>query len=85
MIYESFKERVKDKYLYDSGDSESDYEPDDEAREAKRVQFRKRKEEERSKQNKCEVCNFVANSHVGLKIHIGRKHKDQCLLGPVCT
>ena len=33
MLYGSFKERMRDKNMYDSDDTESDYEPDDEQRE----------------------------------------------------
>ena len=46
MIFESFKERMRYKYLYDSNDEKSEYEPDDELREMNRVKFRKRKEED---------------------------------------
>ena len=33
MLQEDFKERMKDKYLYDSDDDESDYDSDEESRE----------------------------------------------------
>ena len=32
MIHESFKERVRDKYCYDTNDKDSDYEPDHDIR-----------------------------------------------------
>ena len=43
MLHEDFKERMKDKYLYDSDDEESDYDSNDESREKKRELFRKKK------------------------------------------
>ena len=76
MIFESFKERMRDKYLYDSNDEESEYEPDDELREMNRVKFRKRKEEYRCKQKKCDVCSFASMSEKGLRTHMTRKHKE---------
>ena len=36
MIHESFKERNRDKYNYDSDDTESDYKPDEQVRENNR-------------------------------------------------
>ena len=36
MLFESFKERMRDKYLYNSEDEESDYESDDNIREKRR-------------------------------------------------
>ena len=41
MLHESFKERMRDKYLYDTDDTESDYEPDDERREERKVEKRR--------------------------------------------
>lgn len=40
MIHESFKERMREKYGYDSEDEESDYESDEEIRERNREEFR---------------------------------------------
>ena len=36
MLHESFKERMRDKYLYNTEDEDSEYESDDEIREKKR-------------------------------------------------
>ena len=43
MLHESFKERMRDKYLYNTDDTESDYEPDDEKREKRREESRQKK------------------------------------------
>ena len=43
MLYEDFKERMRDKYLYNTDDTESDYESNDEIREKTREISRKRK------------------------------------------
>lgn len=84
MLFEDFKERVQIKYLYDSNDEESEYEPDDEKRELSRLEFWQKKLEERRKKyiaaNKnvgrlcCKECDFTAKSEQGLKTHIQRKH-----------
>ena len=43
MLYGSFKERMRDKNMYDSDDTESDYEPDDAQRERRREESREKK------------------------------------------
>ena len=81
MLHEDFKERMKNKYLYDSDDEESDYDSNDESRERKREVFRKKKQEKRykmiendKKNNKCEKCDFIGKSEGGLKTHRRKKH-----------
>ena len=54
MLFLDFKERMKMKYLYDSDDEESDFESDDEKREKNRELFRKKKQEKRNMNNRCE-------------------------------
>ena len=76
MLFESFKERMRDKYLYNTEDEESDYESDDNIREKRREIFRRRKAEERNNLNLCQVCNFKAKNASGLKTHKRMKHKD---------
>ena len=75
MLHQDFKERMQIKYLYDSEDSESEYEEDDGIREQNRVNFRKRKEQARLKGIECDKCNYFAKSQNSLKIHIAKKHK----------
>ena len=76
MLFESFKERMRDKYLYNTEDEESDYESDENIREKRRELFRRRKAEIRKKSNFCEVCSFKAKNTAGLKTHLRMKHKD---------
>ena len=76
MLFESFKERMRDKYLYNTEDEESDYESDDNIREKRREIFRRRKAEERNNLNLCQVCNFKTKNASGLKTHQRMKHKD---------
>ena len=76
MLFESFKERMRDKYLYNTEDEESDYESDDNIREKRREIFRRKKAEIRNKSNLCELCDFKAKNSEGLKTHIRMKHKD---------
>ena len=47
MLYEDFKERVRDKYLYNSDDEVSDYQSDEESRKFLRQEFWKTKLEQR--------------------------------------
>ena len=75
MLYDDFKERMQVKYLYDSEDSDSEYEEDDCIREQNRVNFRKQKEKARLKGIQCSKCYYFAKSQAGLKIHMGKKHK----------
>ena len=75
MLFESFKERMRDKYLYNTEDEESDYESDDNIREKRREIFRTRKTEERNTSNLCQVCGFKAKNGAGLKTHHRMKHK----------
>ena len=51
MLHEDFKERMRDKYLYNTDDTESDYEANDEIREKRREISRKRKIEARRKKH----------------------------------
>ena len=76
MLHDSFKERMRDKYLYNTEDEESDYESDDEKREKRRELFRNRKYLDRMRINICNVCSFKAKNGTGLKTHIRMKHKD---------
>ena len=84
MLYEDFKERMKDKYLYDSQDDESDYDSDEENRERKRQIFRNKKQEKRlegiredkRKIFKCGNCEFIGKTKAGLKTHKRIKHKE---------
>ena len=66
---------MQNKYLYDSEDSDSEYEEDDGIREQNRVNFRKRKEQARLKGIECDKCNHFAKSQTGLKIHMANKLK----------
>ena len=75
MLYEDFKERMRDKYLYNTEDSESDYESNDELRERRRELFRKKKSDARRKTNNCDVCGFVAKNETGMKTHKRMKHE----------
>ena len=60
-----FKERVQEKYGYDSNDSESDYESDEEKRMNNRIKFRLKKVEELRKTVKCDICDFTTNRKLG--------------------
>ena len=79
MLQQDFKERMRDKYLYNTEDEESDYTSDDELREKRRELFRQRKTEARRKINICDICGFTAKNGSGLKTHKRMKHKEQCL------
>ena len=46
MLHKSFKERMRDKYEYDTDDTESDYEPDDEKREKRKEKRGEQRKEE---------------------------------------
>ena len=76
MLFSNFKERMKEKYLYDSDDEESDFEPDDDKREKCRELFRKKKQEERNRTRllSCEKCDFLGKNTAGLKTHMRKKH-----------
>ena len=84
MLHEDFKERMKDKYLYDSDDDESDYDSDDESREKKRQIFRNMKQKNRLKNIReenntiyqCENCEFIGKTEAGLNTHRRIKHKE---------
>ena len=75
MLQMDFKERVQEKYGYDSNDSESDYEPNEEIRINNRIKFRLKKVEELRKIVKCDICDYSTKSEVGLKSHKTKKHK----------
>ena len=77
MLHEDFKERVREKYGYDSNDEESDYESDEDIRATNRMIFRLKKAEELRKEIKCDICDFTMKSEVGLKSHKTKKHKEQ--------
>ena len=91
MLYEDFKERIKDKYLYRSEDEISDYKPDETQRKLPRQQFFRRKLDRRlnlmQNSTTSENCNFVAKNEQGLKTHVRMKHSKLhiFLQGPVCT
>ena len=83
MRHEDFKERVKDKYLYDSEDELSDYQSDEESRKLLRQEFWKKKliandllHGVPTKMDKfaCTECDFVSKSEPGLKTHTRKKH-----------
>ena len=76
MLHDDFKEKMKDKYLYESDDTESDYESDEEKREKNREEFREKKRLKKSRNNKCDVCDFIGKSEAGLKSHKTKKHKE---------
>ena len=76
MLQMDFKERVQEKYGYDSNDEESDYEPDEEIRLNNRINFRLKKVEELRKRIKCEICDYTTKSETGMKTHKTKKHKE---------
>ena len=76
MLHEDFKERMRDKYLYASDGTESDYKSDEEKRERKREESREKKRLKRSRNNTCDVCNFTGKTEAGLKSHKTKKHKE---------
>ena len=84
MLHEDFKERMKNKYLYDSDDEDSDYDSNEESREIAREAFRKKKQEKRYKEIgickkssfKCEKCDFIGKTEGGLKTHDRIKHRE---------
>ena len=63
MLHEDFKERMRDKYLYNTDDTERDYESNEEIREKRREISRKRKIEKRRKKVECNLCDFKAKNH----------------------
>ena len=75
MLLQDFKERMRDKYLYNTEDSESDYESDDQVREKRRELLRKKKSDARKKINNCEICGFTAKNGTALKTHQRMKYK----------
>ena len=75
MLLLDFKERMRDKYLYDTEDEESEYESNDEIREKRRELFRKTKAEARKGNLNCKMCDFKGKNEAGLKTHITKKHK----------
>ena len=50
---------------------------DKEKREKSREIFKKRKQEQRSTENKCKICEFTGKTSGGLKTHIRKKHNVQ--------
>ena len=74
MLHESFKERMRGKYLYNTEDEDSEYESDEEIRERNREVYRKRKSEKRRGLNICEICGFIGKNEAGLKTHMRMKH-----------
>ena len=80
MLHDDFKERVIEKYMYDSEDEMSDYEPDELVREANRLEFWKKKleakciEVDERRKIKCAECDFASKSVPGLKTHVRRRH-----------
>ena len=75
MLHESFKERMRDKYLYDTEDTESDYESDEEKREKRREESREKKRLKKSSRTKCDACDFTGKTEAGLKSHKTKRHK----------
>ena len=75
MLQMDFKERVQEKYGYNSNDSESDYESDEEKRINNRIKFRLKKVEELRKMVKCDICDYTTKTEMGLKSHKTKKHK----------
>ena len=51
MLHENFKERMKNKNLYDSDDEDSDYDSNEESRVVTREAFRKIKQEKKMSQS----------------------------------
>ena len=76
MLHMDFKERVQEKYGYDTNDEESDYQPEEEKRLIKRINFRLRKVEELRKNFKCDICDYTTKSETGMKTHKTKKHKE---------
>ena len=75
MLLLDFKERMRDKYLYNTEDEESEYESNDEIREKRRELFRKTKAEARKGNLNYKNWDFKAKSEAGMKTHITKKHK----------
>ena len=50
---------------------------DEEKREKSREIFKKRKQEQRSTENKCKICEFTGKTSGGLKTHMRKKHNVQ--------
>ena len=76
MLHEDFKERVREKYGYDSNDEESDYESDEDIRATNRMIFRLKKAEKLRKEIKCDICDFTTKSEERLKSHKTKKDKE---------
>jgi hypothetical protein len=76
MLFESFKERMRDKYEYDTDDTESDFEWDDEKREKRREESRQKKRLKKTRNKTCDECDFIGETDAGLKSHKTRKHKE---------
>ena len=76
MLQMDFKERVQEKYGYDSNDEESDYEPDEEIRLNNRINFRLKKVEELRKRIKWDICGYTTKLETGMKTHKTKKHKE---------
>ena len=76
MLYEDFKERMKEKYEYSSNDTESDYESDEETRERNREKSRENKRLKKSVKNKCDKCDFTGKTEAGLKSHKTKSTKN---------
>lgn len=76
MIHESFKERMREKYGYDSDDEESDYESNDEIRENNREEFRLQKIVKTRQKKKCDICDFRGKTEAGLQTHKTEKHRE---------
>ena len=76
MLHESFKERMRDKYEYNTDDTESDYEPDDEKREKRREESRQKKRLRKAGNKTCDKCYFVGKTDGGLKAHKTKMHKE---------
>ena len=63
MLLMDFKERMMNKYGFDSKDDDSEYESDENM------------SEKLNKTKKCGVCQFVGKTESGLKTHITKKHR----------
>ena len=86
MLYEDFKERMKEKYEYSSNDTESDYESDEETRERNREKSRENKRLKKSVKNKCDEFDFTGKTEAGLTLLvIGGGYYDHGLFLPRIT
>ena len=66
MFYDMFKDEMKDRFGYDS----------DEEAEQNWQEILKKEQLEKDKLS-CDKCVFVSKSEAGLKIHEGKKHKEE--------